>query len=553
MHLVADLWAIVGAHIANIWDKYTLFALCREGREAVTRGLAQKFGFNTKQLQGFLDVVMCGRSMFLTGGAGVGKSYVVHHIADAIARAQPPGGTNQSLAVAIAAPTGAAARVASTSLVTGKTLHMLFNIRNHVRESNSIPFIVENTGGDIAEAEQLAVELGQEDELEEEAGRLGGLPTAVLDRPTRERLAALKLLIVDECSMITNEIMGLIDTSMRQACNINRPFGGCCVLFVGDFYQLRPVVTTRAAYDHMGGRIWAFQSPSWRTLQPLELTEVRRQSGEFPLVLNRIRVGTHTPADIRWINTHMRSAAQEAQITIFNSNAKCNELNARTLARLPGEEVHLEAERYCIEMVSYNPFESNRLEDYELPRVPTFPTGGFLDPLALKVGARVRCVKNTYDGRYPNRDLVVANGQLGYVTHIDIGKVSVKWDPLGDEEAEVKIMKPAYWTRKQTFLSADGYNIVAVVRQLPLKLASAITIHASQGSTFRFPMDIDPYARCTRTPGGDVWGPMPAGNYVSLSRATTAGNIRLLRPLRADFIAVDPEVHAYYQRTFSQP
>ena len=550
--LPTDLWRLVDRSYKWSPDRYTLFALCSQTRDAVLQNIGSEFGFNAEQTKAFVNTVLLGKHVFLTGGAGVGKSHTVRQIAETMRRYLKSMYDEGSNRVAITAPTAAAAKIASTASIVGKTLHLAFNIRNRRRAPTSSPCVSEQGGGRGGSAEQLAVDMGVGDEqLEDADDESGGLPTAVLDQHVCQWLRHLKLLIVDEISMASKEMIDLVDGTLKHARGSRLPFGGCVVLFVGDPLQLAPVCMP-AAIKRMDGRTWAFQSDAWQHLLPVQLVHVVRQAGDphFAAILNRMRFAAHTPQDVAWINTSTRTSRDNALTAIMPSHNKCNQRNGEMLARLVGPEYRLEPERFCREVVSRDPWEAKLLAAHEIPphvyvRYPSAKSVN--DALVLKVGARVRCIRNVYSGTYPRRSLDVANGQLGTVTRIEGLSVAVLFDAIGMEGRIEREVAPVLWARKQRF-ELNGHPVFACVKQLPLTLSWAQTLHSAQGATIATNVDVDHTAVFPNE--ARKWVPQPAAAYVALSRPTTVGAMRLLRPLKSSDIVADPEVLAYMTRTF---
>lgn len=556
LDLPSELWEQVCLRSVQwVPESYGLFALCRAARAAVKQNIARQYGFNFEQTEAFVNTVLLRKNVFLTGGAGVGKSYVVRTIAATmrpyLETVFPLSKEDGGGPVAITAPTAAAAKIASTDDIVGKTLHRAFNIRNRRRAPKSSPCVEEQ--GDHqhgGSTEQLAAEMGIGDEqMEDDTDEFGGLPTAVLDQHVRQWLRNLDLLIMDEISMASREMIDLVDATLKRARGSMRPFGGVCVLFVGDPLQLSPVCKP-PDIERMEGKIWAFESEVWQHLQPIQLVQVVRQAGDprFAEILNRMRVAQHSPEDVEWINANSRKSAQNAPVALMPSNNKCNERNRQMLARIPGSECRFEPERFCQEVVSRRPWNVKRLESNGNPPNARYPSDKSVNStLVLKVGARVRCIRNVYSGAYPARTLDVANGQLGTVVDMRANSVVVRFDAIGMEKASEMVMKPVTWTRKQRF-EVNGNPVFACVNQLPLRLSWAQTLHSAQGGTINSNVDVDHVAVVPNNTG--KWVPKPAGAYVALSRSTTVGAMRLLQPLKPAHIVADPVVLSYMRRAF---
>ncbi len=454
-------------------------------------------------------------------------------------------------AVAIAAPTGTAARIASTGQVTGRTIHLLFNIRRRKSKAAASQVVVEwsSTGG-------------CEDPDEDAEEGVSGVDTAVLDAPTRQRLAALRLLIVDECSMVDKSKIELMDEALRTArAEPDRVFGGCVLLFCGDFFQLRPV----------NGTGWAFEAEAFPTPQrSVQLTQVVRQADDlwFSSFLNRMRVGEHTREDLAQFFERRRRAtlpsasgdpAAQTPFSIVPFNRQVAAINVRCMAQLDTEPrafAPIDGGYQLEPGKPWRPFPLREEDHLGLPSL--IPPGGVgADALLLKVGCRVRCTRNVYAGRYPNRRLVLANGQRGRVVRFDEDPmtggegVCVRWDAIGDGKPETIDVGRHVYRRVQRFQTREGNTIVATRAQLPLAVAYAITIHGAQGASLDMPHDVDPSSVTVvgtdEQSGKNVWGPTPGGAYVACSRATRAEHMQLLAPLKMSQITADPQVLAFHR------
>ena len=541
--LPVELWRVVINNVSNC-DLWSFLGLCKDAKESVLERCAHEHKgehpLNMEQVDAWIRVILLGQCVFLTGGAGVGKTHTLRNIADEFLAVAEPS------ALAVAAPTGAAARLASTSTTVAKTIHLLFNIRNTKRLAGSPPCTFVDDSPEDPEARLQS--LGDDTYVVEENDEEGGKPTSVLNSKTKQCLQSLKLLIIDEVSMLSRELLELMDASLQAARSSKKPFGGCVVLAVGDFFQLAPVAKAGS---------WAFKSTSWAHFRPIQLTRIIRQSDEkFAGILNRIRVGACSSSDAAWIRSKS-SRPGDAQFSIFPSNAKCKRRNSQMMARLTGQRASLPCLQYCVELISLKPWRTRFLREDDTPHFVKHSENAGAKDLELKVNCRVRCTKNVYKPVVGDesvsvgdeRTLRVANGQRGTVVSIDDDHdyVVVLWDKIGDSEPEEITMGRELWARRWRSRSG-GKIIIAVTKQFPLLPAFAITLHAAQGASVASEIDVD--HRAVEPDARGKWVTKPASAYVALSRATSIENVRLLARFEASDAKCDPEVADYYFQTF---
>ncbi|NTW14805.1 MAG: AAA family ATPase [Candidatus Moranbacteria bacterium] len=276
-----------------------------------------------------------------------------------------------------------------------------------------------------------------------------GFEQLVKNRRAVRRIREARVLVIDEVSMLDARVLSLVERMCRRAKgSTSLPFGGLQVVLVGDFFQLPPV-------SREGASRFAFESSAWDALRPVVcyLHEQHRQEDPaFLSVLSAIRrdeVGEEHLALVRGRILGRDDVPDEDLPVLFSHNADVDGLNAAALDRLPGRSrVFLMAKRG-----PDKPLEA-------LVR-------GCLSPerLELKEGASVMFTKNNPDEGY-------VNGTLGTVIGFDAAK---KFPIVRTRDGEAVTVAPAEW------LVEEGEEIVARVRQIPLRLAWSITIHKSQG------------------------------------------------------------------------
>ncbi|WP_455077056.1 HRDC domain-containing protein [Prevotella koreensis] len=330
----------------------------------------------------------------------------------------------------------------------------------------------------------------------------------------KKLLRTLDLLVIDEISMVRGDLLDAIDDVMRRFRDPRRPFGGAQLLMIGDLQQLTPVVTAadmpllQAYYDtpyFFGSK--ALQQTPYVTL---ELKHVyRQQDPVFIGLLNHIREGQVTGQDIALLNQrcnpNFHPRPEEGYIRLTTHNHLADSYNESELAGIRSEAYRFKAEV------------EGTFPEY------AYPTDV---ELTLKEGAQVMFVKNDPAGKF-------YNGRIGRITSIDERHVSVVC-PGDDCEIEVEYTE---WENAKYELNAKTKEIESIVqgvfRQLPLRLAWAITIHKSQGLTFEHAII-------------DAAFSFAAGQvYVALSRCKSLDGLVLAKPVMKESIMNDHRVGSY--------
>jgi ATP-dependent DNA helicase PIF1 len=325
----------------------------------------------------------------------------------------------------------------------------------------------------------------------------------------------LKLIIIDEVSMVRSDLMWAIDQSLRV--NRGRPreaFGGVRLLLFGDLHQLPPVVQGDVAEyleSEFGGPFF-FQVPSLDEgagVSLLELEQVYRQSEEaFLHVLNRIRDGDATEEDLEVLNERtlpIRTLGEgDPYVILTPTNAAAQRINMAYLDALSTTE---------------RMYEAGITGEYADSAHPTDAS------LLLKEGAKVILLRNDPDRRW-------VNGTIARIARLEDKRV---WIELDGKTYEVE---PVSWeARRYAFDQASEKiveNITGTFRQFPLRLAWALTIHKSQGLTLdKVYIDL---GRGTFAHGQA---------YVALSRCRTLEGLALARPLRPSDILFDRSAMGY--------
>lgn len=365
---------------------------------------------NHEQQLAFELIANTNSSFFLTGRAGTGKTTFLKNVQKLIGKQ-----------FIILAPTGVAAILAG-----GETIHSFFGLPMDLCEPG--------TCGKMSKAKILT-------------------------------LIHADAIIIDEVSMVRCDVMDAIDNTMRTALKNNMPFGGKQMIFVGDMFQLPPVIKTGPENDMMKDLyqttdFFFYKSNAVRRMRlvKIEFQKVYRQEDAvFLNILEDIRLNKVTTEDIIRLNEHVNTPKEDdgAFITLVSVNKTADSINDEKLNQIDAEE-------YVFDGTVEGRFEEKR-----------FPVE--LN-LRLKVGAQVMFIRNDTQKRW-------VNGTLGTVTKLTKDEISVT---LNNDETYV--VPCCTWESYSYEYNRDERKmkkeLIGTFTQYPLKLAWAITIHKSQGMTF---------------------------------------------------------------------
>ena len=416
---------------------------------------------NVEQQKAFKLVASTNTCLFITGKAGTGKTTFIKRIQEEI---------NKNFLVL--APTGIAAIA-----VGGQTMHSFFGFPMQA--------------------------MGPHTEIS-------------LSNEKFQILKETDTIIVDEASMVRSDMVDGMDRCLRMVFETNMPFGGKQVIFVGDLFQLPPVVKEGSADAEMLHDLYGAGLPFFykalvlkrMNLPKIEFQKVYRQSDEdFLNILNKMRNGEVTNEDLALLNKHVSidSDNEDYSVTLTSFNYMAEKINDEKLNAIEEEE-------FCYQAEIHDDFKKN-----DAP-VPEF--------LRLKVGAQVIFCRN-----YPQAGYM--NGTIGKVSKLDDAHIFVTLE----NGVEINVSRVDWENRQSKYNSQTRKmesEVVGSFTQFPLKLAWAITIHKSQGMTFdKMHFDLSR-------------GTFQAGQaYVAISRLRSLDGLTLSNPIRPHHVTQNQEVRVF--------
>jgi len=392
-----------------------------------------------------LNLLKSGKNVFITGSAGTGKTYLLNLYTQYL--------KERRVYPTVVAPTGIAA-----SHLGGQTIHSFFalGIRENIDEGY-VDFLLEK-------------------------------------KYLQTRFRKLKLLIIDEISMVSPELFSAMDLVLRGFKGTDAPFGGVQVVISGDFFQLPPVSKTPK------DKRFAWQADVWRVLglQTCYLEEKFRQDDERLIgILDDIRSGEISATSHALLESrHEKELSTSTPTRLYTHNLDVDRINQQELDKLEGVPKVFSCDHKGTEKNIEKIFKSSLV----------------LETLTLKKGAVVIFIKNNAEEGY-------VNGTTGKVESFSpIDNMPIVRTTNG---RKIKLEQED-WS-----LENDSGKVTATVSQVPLRLAWAITIHKSQGMTLDA-AEID-LSKTFETGQG----------YVALSRIKNIEGLRLMG-LNPMALRVDP-------------
>ena len=370
----------------------------------------------------------------------------------------------------------------------------------------------------------------------------------------RLSLSELKLIIIDEISMVSNTTLLHIHQTLKDIFGTpsDQLFAGLSIIVVGDLYQLPPI-RRKPVFDEYKNNVFNLCHP-WSVFKMIELTEIMRQKDDKPFteLLNRLRTATHTEDDLK----------------IIQSRSSDNSVNN---ANYPTQALHIFAENAPVDQHNNGHLEQLRTPLYSLQAIDQYPknvskqnidrvlargrseTGALDSKLLIKVNARVMLTTNI--------DITdrLINGQMGTVTKVAINqntnKPSVIYIKFDDPQAGINAKSKKHsdkYARENNSVPIEPVLARIKIKpgkpsspelqrlQFPITLACSCTVHKVQGLTLNEIVVSFNLNRQNHFNYGQI--------YVALSRATSLQGLHVIGQIKNKHVRAIPKVQLEYDR-----
>ena len=333
-------------------------------------------------------------------------------------------------------------------------------------------------------------------------------------------LAKIDLIVIDEISMVRSDLLDHIDKILKISTRSSEAFGGIPMLWIGDLYQLPPVVNKeeREIFSKQYATPYFFGAMVFQQLKDFEMIELnqifRQKDPYFIRLLNQIRNGDIDYEELEELNSilvknNSQNEPEDLMITICATNATANAINIKRLHQIESEAVFYTAKVTGSVLATQ------------------YPTEQFI---TLKKGAQILFTRNDPAKRF-------VNGSLGIIEELKADSIVVVMEKSREQiEVQYMLWEIIKYTLDSS-LDQIKTEVIGTFSQLPIKLGWAITIHKSQGQTFdRVNIDLG-------------FGAFEKGQtYVAMSRCRTMEGIRLQNRLKFTDIQCDDAVIEFMRK-----
>lgn len=417
--------------------------------------------FNDEQ-QKVADAILQGKSVAVLAEAGRGKTYVLKNVLPKLKN------------VMIVAPTGSAA----VNIGLGATtIHRAFGLNPTIQD-----------------------------------------PTRFSTKPKptiTNVLKRVKVLVVEEVGACRRDLFEAMDHKLRQAKDVDEPFGGCQVILLGDVLQTVPILSKneKSFYDRLFDSVWFFTSKSFQNFETFTLLKNERNSDERQnRIMQSVRVkdsNCELALDRLWEESTPYTP-DENNIVLCQFNKDADTVNSVAYERNPNPE-------HC-----YFSVDTGNSADLNSVPVPA--------KLYLKKGLKVMLISNDEDGNY-------INGDLGKITSCEDGFVLVELDRTG----KTVVVPPFRYDILTYKVKGKGITtkVLASRRQLPIKLGYACSLHKAQGRTLDSAV-ID----MGNLPEHFT---MPSVFYVGITRVRDTTKLSFVRKPKLSDVKVDKTAIEFYK------
>jgi len=478
--------------VITISDDSTLEVMDDSNSSNIEAAAIPEVSLSEEQVEA-LEAVVEGKNVFITGSAGVGKSFLLNQIIKVLSKKK----------IYVTASTGVAA-----CNIGGITLHSFSGIGLGTKSVEELTYQIL--------AKNYKVEV-------------------------KKRWQSCQVLVIDEISMIDGEIFTKIENIARKVRKCEKPFGGIQIVLCGDFLQLPPVNV----------KTFAFETGAWSSTihKTIVLKKVFRQKLiGFVTLLNRLRIGRLTGIDVEVLHECGKTRFSNDGIMatrLFPFRNACDQLNLRELSKLNVQPKMFKAEDWAQSQTYQEQMEKN----CKYPKVLELKVGAqvmLLTNLSVSTGlvngARgvVIAFKNRKQeiaeevDRYAKAQSLNASEIQGYLDMLN----SMEEQEAHDDDGYpvIKFANGIEQCIKNDQITIEiNKKPVAHRTQLPLNLAWAVSVHKAQGMTLeRIDINI-----------AKVFEHGQA--YVALSRVTCLDGL-LLRDFDPSRITAHPKVLKYYKK-----
>ena len=389
-----------------------------------------------------------GENLFITGPGGTGKTFLIRHLINSAKESKK--------SVQVCALTGCASVLLNCS---ARTIHSWSGIKLARGDANII------------------------------------IESVLRSNRTIKNWQSVKILIVDEVSMMSKKIFNILNEIGKRVRHSPLPFGGIQLVFTGDFFQLPPVGNNM---NDPGSEDFCFESDEWYKVfameNHIELNSMFRQKDQDYIdILNEIRRGELSEKNAQILEKYVGREYAKSDNNIlytptklFPTRVKTDYTNNMMFNRLDEDEYHLElgvktdctvlldggtnnkngGKTFSYEQILKCQRMTPQEREYEIENLKNNTPCEKI--LKLKKGSSVLCCANL------DLDSGICNGSQGIITRIEergeATIIEVKFT-----NGVTRVIEPHWW-------QSEEYPCIAI-KQYPLLLSWAMTIHKIQGAT----------------------------------------------------------------------